>query len=145
MRQDGYTFIEMAAVLLVLSSMLLLAMPAVRSIDRLALIDFTEGLLSDIAEVGQYPYVAADEKCVPRLRWYVKERRYHITCGLTSIKTVPVPDGIVLSLPTSSEIVFSKTAASYARQWKFSSGTQSITLKFRMGTYEPEVIRSEGF
>ncbi|MCC5893183.1 prepilin-type N-terminal cleavage/methylation domain-containing protein [Exiguobacterium sp.] len=143
--KDGYTFVEMAAVLVILSMLLLIAMPSVRSVERLALVDFTEALLADIAEVGQYPYVASDEKCVPRLRWYIKERRYHITCGLTSIKTVRVPDGVDISLPTTSDIVFSKTAATYAGQWKFSSGQLAVTLKFRMGTYEPEVIRSEGW
>ncbi|STO07867.1 prepilin-type N-terminal cleavage/methylation domain-containing protein [Exiguobacterium aurantiacum] len=143
--KDGYTFVEMAAVLVILSMLLLIAMPSVQSVERLALVDFTEALLADIAEVGQYPYVASDEKCVPRLRWYIKERRYHITCGLTSIKTVTVPEGVEISLPTTSDIVFSKTAASYAGQWKFSSGKLAITLKFRMGTYEPEVIRSEGW
>lgn len=143
MRQDGYTFVEMAWVLVVLSLLLLVAMPAIRSMDRLALIDFTEALVQDIAEVGQYPYVAADEKCVPRLRWYMKERRYQITCGTTSITSGVVPDGVEMSLPTMNEIVFSKSAATYAGQWKFETDEVAVTLKFRMGTYEPEVIRSE--
>ncbi|TCI47683.1 MULTISPECIES: prepilin-type N-terminal cleavage/methylation domain-containing protein [unclassified Exiguobacterium] len=144
MRQDGYTLVEMAWVLVVLSLLLLVATPTVRSMDRLALIDFTEALVQDIAEVGQYPYVAADEKCVPRLRWYMKERRYHITCGTTSITSGVVPDGVEMSLPTTNEIVFSKSAATYAGQWKFYTGQVAVTLKFRMGTYEPEVIRSGG-
>lgn len=143
MRQAGYTLVEIAWVLVVLSMLLLLATPSVRSMERLALIDFTEALVTDIAEVGQYPYVAADEKCVPRLRWYLKERRYQITCGTTSITSGFVPDGIEISLPTTSEIVFTKSAATYAGQWKFETDDIAVTLKFRMGTYEPEVIRSD--
>lgn len=60
MRRDGYTLIETAAVLVILALLLLMATPVVRSMDRLALFDFTEALVSDIAEVGQAPYVAAD-------------------------------------------------------------------------------------
>lgn len=143
MKRDGYTLVEMALVLVVMSFLLLLAIPSVRSMERLALIDFTEALVHDIAEVGQYPYVATDEKCVPRLRWYIKERRYQITCGTTSITSGVVPDGVEMSLPTSNEIIFSKSAATYAGQWKFSTDQVSVTLKFRMGTHEPEVIHSE--
>nr|WP_251128801.1 MULTISPECIES: prepilin-type N-terminal cleavage/methylation domain-containing protein [unclassified Exiguobacterium] len=143
-RRDGYTLIETAAVLVILALLLLMATPVVRSMDRLALFDFTEALVSDIAEVGQAPYVASDGSCVPRLRWYLKERRYQIACGTTPIVSRVVPEGVDLSLPTNSEIVFSRTAATYAGQWKFYSGTTMVTLKFRMGTYEPEVLRVEG-
>lgn len=144
MRQDGYTFVEMASVLVILSLLLLMTTPVVRSMDRLALFDFTEALVSDINEVGQYPYVAADESCVPRLRWYIKERRYQIACGMTPIASRVVPDGVEMSLPATSEIVFSRTAATYAGQWKFYTGPTMVTLKFRMGTYEPEVLHVEG-
>lgn len=144
MRQDGFTLLEMAVVLVMLSFLLLITTPSVRSISRLALLDFTEALVIDISEASQYPYVSADEKCVPRLRWYLKDRQYLITCGTTVLKTGVIPSGVQFSLPVKNEIVFSKTVASYAGQWKFQADQLSVTLKFRMGTYEPEVIRSDG-
>ena len=140
----GYTFVEMAAVLVVISCLLLLVTPVVRPIDRLALIDFTDTLVSDIREVGQYPYISENEGCVPKLTWYMKDRTYIISCGRTSISTVTVPDGIKIYLPTSRDITFYKSNATYAGQWKFESETSSVLMKFRMGTYEPEVFIREG-
>ncbi len=143
MKQEGHTLVEMASVLVMLSFLLLMTTPVVRSMDRLALFDFTEALIDDIAESGQHPYVAADEACVPRLRWYVKERRYQIVCGTTQIASRVVPEGVEMILPSTNEIIFSRTAATYAGQWKFYTGSTVVTLKFRMGTYEPEVLRIE--
>lgn len=140
----GYTLVEMTAVLVVLSFLMLLVTPCLRPIDRLALYEFTDTLVSDIQEVGQYPYISEKESCVPRLTWYMKDRTYIITCGRTSISTVTVPDGIIMYLPTSKDITFYKQSATYAGQWKFVSGTSSVLLKFRMGTYEPEVFIYDG-
>lgn len=144
MKEDGYTMIEMAAVLVILSLLILMANPTLRSMNRLELFDFTETLMSDIAEVGQYPYVSANESCTPRLRWYLKDRRYQISCGTTPIASRLVPEGVEMNLPTSNEIVFSRTAATYAGQWRFYTGKTIVTLKFRMGTYEPEVLLVDG-
>lgn len=139
----GYTLIEITGVLVVISFLLLIVTPVVKPIDRLALYDFTDTLLTDIQEAGQYPYISEEESCVPRLTWFMKDRTYIITCGRTTITVVTVPEGIELYLPTIKDITFTKTSASYAGQWKFVSGTSSVLLKFRMGTYEPEVIIRE--
>ncbi|WP_423905147.1 prepilin-type cleavage/methylation domain-containing protein [Exiguobacterium marinum] len=111
--------------------------------ERLELYDFTDSLVANIQEAGQYPYISENGSCVPKLIWISQQQTYLIVCGLTLIREVDVPSGITLYLPTYNTLTFSQATASYAGQWKFVSGKTSVTLKFRIGTYEPEVIIRE--
>ncbi len=140
----GYTLVEMAWVLVIISFLLLISSPVVKPFERLELYDFTDTLVTNIQEAGQYPYVSENGSCVPKLIWVSKQQRYLIMCGMTLVRRVDVPKGIDVYLPTNNTITFSQATASYAGQWKFVSGKTSVLLKFRLGTYEPEVIIHEG-
>ncbi|MCA0980601.1 MULTISPECIES: prepilin-type cleavage/methylation domain-containing protein [Exiguobacterium] len=140
----GYTFVEMAWVLVIISFLILISSPVVKPFERLELFDFTDTLVTNIQEAGQYPYISENGSCVPKLIWVAKQRRYLIMCGMTLVRRVDVPEGIIVYLPTYNTITFSQATASYAGQWKFVSGKTSVTFKFRLGTYEPEVIIHEG-
>ncbi|WP_240542708.1 prepilin-type cleavage/methylation domain-containing protein [Exiguobacterium qingdaonense] len=133
----------MTWVLVILSFLILICAPLVKPFERLELYDFTDSLVSNIQEAGQYPYISEDGGCVPKLIWVSKQQTYLIVCGRDVIREVDVPKGIKVYLPTYNTLTFSQTTASYAGQWKFESGKVSVTLKFRIGTYEPEVIVRE--
>lgn len=139
----GYTLVEMTWVLVILSFLLLISTPIAKPFERLELYDFTETLVADIQEAGQYPYISEDGGCVPKLIWISKKQTYLIVCGRTVVREVDVPSGVKVYLPTYNTITFSQATASYAGQWKFASGGAAVTLKFRIGTYEPEVIVRE--
>lgn len=140
----GYTLVEMAWVLVILSFLLLICSPAIKPFERLELYDFTDSLLADIQEAGQYPYISQNGSCVPRLVWVFKQQSYLIVCGTTLIRKVDVPEGIEMYLPAYNTLTFSQATASYAGQWKFVSGSNAVIFKFRIGSYEPEVIVYDG-
>ena len=139
----GYTLVEMTWVLVVLSFLLLMSAPITRPFERMELYNFTDSLVANIQEAGQFPYISEAGDCVPRLIWISKQQTYLIVCGREIVREVDVPDGVDVYLPTYNTLTFSQATASYAGQWKFVSGKTSVTLKFRIGTYEPEVIIRE--
>nr|WP_215112890.1 prepilin-type cleavage/methylation domain-containing protein [Exiguobacterium sp. s63] len=139
----GYTLVEVTWVLVVLSFLLLISAPVVKPFERIELFDFTDSLVADIQEAGQYPYISEDGSCVPKLLWVSKQKTYLIVCGRSVVREVDVPSGVKVYLPSYHTITFSQATAAYAGQWKFVSGKTSVTLKFRIGTYEPEVIVRE--
>ena len=137
--ETGYTLIEMTAVLLILSSLVLMTVPLFRPIERQALIAFIDTLQSDLGRTSQYPYIAEDESCVPRLRWFDQNQTYVLSCGKQVMAEHTVPTGVDVLLPSMKQITFSKTEPSYAGTWRFSNEKIVITMTFRLGSYEPEV------
>lgn len=139
----GYTLLEMTAVLLILSSLVFMTVPIFRPIERQALFAFVDTLQSDLTRTSQYPYIAEDESCVPRLRWFDQNRTYVLSCGQQVMAEQTVPIGVDVLLPSMKQITFSKTAPSYAGTWRFSNQSVAITMTFRLGSYEPEVTIHE--
>lgn len=138
--ESGYTLLEMTVVLVLISSMLCFVIPITDRLEQRILEQFTDTVLHDLELAQQLPYVSGDGSCVPRFRWYIAERMYTLSCGNKEFVRESLPEKVKVTISGKTEIMFSQTSPSYAGTWMFVRGEDYVTLRFRLGSYDPEVI-----